>query len=114
MLPSKISDDGDRDGLPNVLMEAQSQGLACLSTRISGIPELIIHGETGCLVEQRNSVELATALQELIAQPELRGRLAQAGFERVRSEFSMRAGIDKLMERLESSFHGSHKNGEHK
>ncbi len=109
VLPSKISDDGDRDGLPNVLMEAQSQGLACLSTRISGIPELIIHGETGWLVEQRNSVELATALQELIAQPELRGRLAQAGFERVRSEFSMRAGIDKLMERLESSFHGSHK-----
>jgi glycosyltransferase involved in cell wall biosynthesis len=114
VLPSKISDDGDRDGLPNVLMEAQSQGLACLSTRISGIPELIIHGETGWLVEQRNSVELATALQELIVQPELRARLAQAGFERVRSEFSMQAGIDKLMKRLEPSFDGSHDNGPRK
>ena len=50
VLPSKISSDGDRDGLPNVLMEAQSQGLACLSTRISGIPELIEHAQTGWLV----------------------------------------------------------------
>jgi glycosyltransferase involved in cell wall biosynthesis len=41
VLPSKISEDGDRDGLPNVLMEAQSQNLACLSTNISGIPELV-------------------------------------------------------------------------
>ena len=114
VLPSKISDDGDRDGLPNVLMEAQSQRLACLSTRISGIPELIIHAETGWLVEQRNSVELASALQELITHPELRARLAQAGFERVRSEFSMQGGIDKLMKRLEPSFHGEHKNGGHK
>ena len=75
---------------------------------------MIIHGETGWLVEQRNSVELAGALQELITQPELRARLAQAGFERVRSEFSMQAGIDKLMQRLEPSFHTEHKYGEHK
>ena len=109
VLPSKISADGDRDGLPNVLMEAQSQGLACLSTRISGIPELIIHGETGWLVEQRDSTELAGALQELITQPELRARLAQAGFERVRREFSMQAGIDKLMQRLGQSFAGAFK-----
>ena len=75
---------------------------------------MIIHDETGWLVEQRNSVELATALQELITHPELRARLAQAGFERVRSEFSMQAGIDKLMERLGSSFHGGHKYEPHK
>lgn len=109
VLPSKISDDGDRDGLPNVLMEAQSQGLACLSTRISGIPELIIHGETGWLVEQRDSTALAVALQQLITQPELRAGLARAGFERVRREFSMQAGIDKLMQRLEQSFAGAFK-----
>jgi len=63
VLPSKISADGDRDGLPNVLMEAQSQGLACLSTNISGIPELIIHAESGWLVQQKDSVELALALE---------------------------------------------------
>ena len=106
VLPSKISADGDRDGLPNVLMEAQSQRLACLSSRISGIPELIIHGETGWLVEQRNSNELADALQHLICDPALRARLAQAGFERVRSDFSMQRGIDKLMQLLDKSLDG--------
>jgi glycosyltransferase involved in cell wall biosynthesis len=109
VLPSKISADGDRDGLPNVLMEAQSQGLACLSTRISGIPELIVHAETGWLVEQKDSDELALALENLITDPELRERLAQAGFKRVRSEFSMQGGIDKLMQRLEQSFDGPRK-----
>ena len=44
VLASRIARDGDRDGLPNVLMEAQSQGLACLSTRVSAIPELIEDG----------------------------------------------------------------------
>ncbi|MCP4983639.1 MAG: glycosyltransferase family 4 protein [Gammaproteobacteria bacterium] len=103
VLPSKISADGDRDGLPNVLMEAQSQNLACLSTRISGIPELIIHAETGWLVEQKNSEQLAQALEKLIGDPQLRGQLAQAGFTRVRSKFSMDRGIDILVERLEQS-----------
>ena len=106
VLPSRISADGDRDGLPNVLMEAQSQGLACLSTRISGIPELIIHGETGWLVEQQNPAELTRALQRLMTDPGLRARLAQAGCARVHQEFSMQAGIDRLMERLEQSFAG--------
>ena len=104
VLPSRISADGDRDGLPNVLMEAQSQGLACLSTRISGIPELVLHGESGWLVEQQSSDQLGQALQRLITDPDLRARLAQAGFTRVRSEFSMQAGIDLLMQRLEQSF----------
>jgi len=106
VLPSRVSADGDRDGLPNVLMEAQSQGLACLSTRISGIPELIIHGETGWLVEQQDAAELARALQRLMTDPELRARLARAGCARVRREFSMQAGIDRLMERLEQSLAG--------
>ncbi|MGZ8409886.1 MAG: glycosyltransferase, partial [Hyphomicrobium sp.] len=49
-LAARIADDGDRDGLPNVLMEAHSQGLACVSTRVGGVPELIIGGKTGVLV----------------------------------------------------------------
>ncbi|MFV2031915.1 MAG: glycosyltransferase family 4 protein [Gammaproteobacteria bacterium] len=100
VLPSKISDDGDRDGLPNVLMEAQSQRLACLSTNISGIPELIDHGETGWLVPQNNSDALKTALLKLIAEPELRQKLAAAGLLRVRSQFSLDRGIDQLVEKL--------------
>ena len=103
VLPSKISDDGDRDGLPNVLMEAQSQSLACLSTNISGIPELIVHAETGWLVEQRDTQALGEALEMLIRDPGLRYRLGQAGFARVRQDFSMEHGIDRLAGRLQKS-----------
>ena len=103
VLPSKISADGDRDGLPNVLMEAQSQHLACLSTNISGIPELILHAETGWLVEQKDSAQLSKALARLIGDPDLRQSLAQAGFERVREQFSMERGIDCLVNRLNQS-----------
>jgi glycosyltransferase involved in cell wall biosynthesis len=103
VLPSKISADGDRDGLPNVLMEAQSQNLACLSTNISGIPELIVHAQSGWLVEQKNVAQMTAALEKLICEPGLRNQLAQAGFDRVRKEFSMDRGIDCLARRLDES-----------
>ena len=107
VLPSKISEDGDRDGLPNVLMEAQSQHLACLSTNVSGIPELVIHGETGWLVPQRDSTALGQALERLICNPALRDRLAQAGYDRVRRHFSMDRGIDTLVGLLNRSLAGN-------
>ncbi|MGD8420229.1 MAG: glycosyltransferase family 4 protein [Gammaproteobacteria bacterium] len=103
VLPSRVSGDGDRDGLPNVLMEAQSQGLACLSTNISGIPELIVHAETGWLVEQNSIGQLGEALEKLIRDPALRARLGEAGCRRVRQHFSMDAGIDALAARLRQS-----------
>lgn len=96
VLASRIGSDGDRDGLPNVLMEAQSQRLACLSTNISGIPELIENGVSGLLVEQRDCLELSAALEKLIAKPDLRRQLAEAGLQRVHEHFSMQAGIDRL------------------
>jgi glycosyltransferase involved in cell wall biosynthesis len=100
VLPSQISSDGDRDGLPNVLMEAQSQRLACLSTNISGIPELIEHGKTGWLVPEKNSGALKQALLELITDPGLRASLAQAGLARVSNYFALEHGIDQLVEKL--------------
>ncbi len=106
VLPSKISDDGDRDGLPNVLMEAQSQALACLSTDISGIPELILHADTGWLVGQKDAEALRQALETLICDAELRIRLGQAGFQRVRQEFAMEIGIGALVKRLHHSLAG--------
>jgi len=96
VLPSKQAPDGDRDGLPNVLMEAQSQRVAVISTGLSGIPELIFDGETGLLVTPGDAKALSSALRNLIEDPALRSRLAQAGFERVRSRFSMDDGIDSL------------------
>jgi len=100
VLASCISGDGDRDGLPNVLLEAQSQRVACIATRVSGIPELIDHGETGLLVAQNDEAELARALRRLMGDAGLRARLAAAGFKKVRAEFPLERGIDRLMEKF--------------
>jgi glycosyltransferase involved in cell wall biosynthesis len=96
VLPSRIAKDGDRDGLPNVLMEAQSQALACLSTAVSGVPELIENGETGILVPPDDPAALAEALARLIGDPDLRARLAAAGQEHLRAHFGQDAGLDRL------------------
>lgn len=100
VLPSREGADGDRDGLPNVLMEAQSQGLCCLSTRFSAIPELIIDGETGLLVPPGESGPLRDGLIQLIGDPALRERLGMAGFARVRTHFAAEAGIHRLADLL--------------
>jgi len=100
VLASRIAADGDRDGLPNVLMEAQSQALACIATRISGVPELVVDGETGLLVPENDPDALAAALERLIARPELRFALGAAGAERVRKAFSAEIGLARLAERF--------------
>ncbi len=103
VLPSRITADGDRDGLPNVLMEAQSQGVACISTTISGIPELIEAGETGLLIPPEDVGALADALVKLIESPDERFRLGDAGRRRVNAVFDMRHGIDDLDRRFAAS-----------
>ena len=100
VLPCRISADGDRDGLPNVLLEAQSQKLACVSTRVSGVPELIEHGATGLLVEPRAPAALAETLLRLIGDPALRLRLGIAGYARTTQAFSLNAGVDLLAGRF--------------
>ncbi len=100
VLNSRISQDGDRDGLPNVLMEAQSQGVACLSTRVSAIPELIENGVTGTLVPADDVKTLATELHRLITDPDLRRRQGEAGMNHVRSHFSLERGIARLVEKF--------------
>jgi glycosyltransferase involved in cell wall biosynthesis len=97
VLASRIAEDGDRDGLPNVLMEAQSQRLACVSTAVSAIPELIRDGDTGLLVPPDDVAGLAQALERLIRDPGLRLRLGTAGENRVRSAFAHDATIDALL-----------------
>jgi glycosyltransferase involved in cell wall biosynthesis len=100
VLACRIAEDGDRDGLPNVLMEAQSQGLACISTTVSAIPELIDDSETGLLVAPDDPAALARAIERLIRVPDLRLLLGSAGMRRVRSRFSFERGIDRLARRF--------------
>jgi glycosyltransferase involved in cell wall biosynthesis len=100
VLPCRIAGDGDRDGLPNVLVEAQSQGLACVSTRVSAVSELIEDGVNGLLAAPDDEMALAGALERLIIEHALRARLGRNGCERVRTEFSHERGIDQLMARF--------------
>ncbi|HEB79488.1 MAG TPA: colanic acid biosynthesis glycosyltransferase WcaL [Rhodospirillales bacterium] len=95
-LTCRVAADGDRDGLPNVLMEAQSQGLPCLSTHAGGASELILNGETGLLAPPGDVVALTSALKRLITGSALRARLGAAGLKRVHKEFSFEGGIDQL------------------
>jgi glycosyltransferase involved in cell wall biosynthesis len=100
VLASRVAASGDRDGLPNVLMEAQAMALPVLSTNVSAIPELVADGRTGVLVPPEDSTALAKALERLIRDPAERKRLGAAGQERVLSDFGPDAGIDDLAARF--------------
>lgn len=100
VLNSRIASDGDRDGLPNVLMEAQSQQLTCVATNVSAIPELIIDGDTGILVPPDDSDALCAAITRVVEDPALRLSLGTAGEQRVRNAFTLDVGIDDLSRRF--------------
>ena len=95
-LACRIARDGDRDGLPNVLAEAQSQGLACVATRVSAIPELIRDASTGVLVNEADTVAFAAALEALIRDPARRRALGDAGQAHLAREFSLEANFERL------------------
>lgn len=103
VLASRVAEDGDRDGLPNVLMEAQSQGVATIATRVSAIPELIEDGETGLLTPPDDPYSLAQAIGQLIRDEPLRRRLGSAGEARVRKGFDHDRSIGMLADRLRHS-----------
>ena len=103
VLPTRQAPDGDRDGLPNVLMEAASQELPILATAFAGTPEFIASGVHGLLVPPGDSVALAQALADLADDPTLRHRLAAQARARLLDDFAMEAGIAAIAGRLAAS-----------
>ncbi|MGF1477153.1 MAG: glycosyltransferase family 4 protein [Geminicoccaceae bacterium] len=103
VLASRIAADGDRDGLPNVLMEAMASELPVVATRVAAIPELVQDGVNGRLVSPDDPQALAAAISELALDPGLRTALGRAGRERVITSFSMTEGIDLLSDHFASS-----------
>jgi glycosyltransferase involved in cell wall biosynthesis len=95
VLPSRIASDGDRDGLPNVLMEAASQGLAILSTPVAAIPEFITDGVEGVLSSD-DPATLALALGRVMRDPDARAAMAAAARVRLVRDFGMQRGISRL------------------
>jgi glycosyltransferase involved in cell wall biosynthesis len=86
-LPCRVLDNGDRDGIPNVLVEAMACGLPVVTTAVSGIPEVVSDGVNGQLVPPDDPQALADALRRLAREPRFASRLASAGRETVRQRF---------------------------
>jgi glycosyltransferase involved in cell wall biosynthesis len=95
-LPCQIIESGDRDGIPNVLVEAMAMEMPVISTGISGIPELIKHRENGLLVPQRDAAALAEAIGELLDNPGLRHKLGRAARVTICRNFDARQNIRAL------------------
>lgn len=95
--PCLVAPDGDRDGLPTVLLEAMALGTPCLTTDVTGIPEIVRHRDTGWTVPPRDPAALALGLAHLLDHPRERRRLAvagrrviEAGFDSARSAAQLR------------------------
>jgi glycosyltransferase involved in cell wall biosynthesis len=102
-LPCREDANGDKDGIPVVLMEAMAGGTPVISGDLPAIRELITDGQDGLLVQGNNPGLLADKLAMLWKDPDLRIRLAEAGRKKVETEFSLDANLD----RLERRFNGS-------
>lgn len=106
-LPCVWASDDDVDGLPQMLMEAMACGLPAVSTRLVGIPDLILHEQTGLLVRDKQSEDLADALQRLKQEPELAARLAAAGRQRVLEKFDLSTCLEPLILRFRAHLEAS-------
>ena len=95
--PSVTSARGQREGIPVVLMEAMSCGLAVVSSRLSGIPELVDHDRSGLLVTPGSSEELAEALIRLASDHELRRRLGEEGRRKIERDFDLHVNAGRLV-----------------
>ena len=100
VLPSRIAESGDRDGLPNVLMEAASQRLPVLSTDFAAIPEFVEHDISGTLVPPDDTNALAAALVHLARSPGTRARHSNALHETLLRDFGADAGIEMVAARI--------------
>lgn len=98
VVPSVIHANGDRDGIPNVIMEALSRGLPVVATDVCGISEVIHDGKTGLLVPQRDASALAGAIRNMLEDPNKATKMAQNGCRLVKEMFNTESNGRRLLE----------------
>ena len=98
VLPCKIGDDGNRDGLPTALLEAMAIGVPVISTKVTGIPEIITHKKTGLLVEENDQKGLATAMEVLLTSEFLRKEFSRGARLKVQETFDLARNVRTLKE----------------
>lgn len=106
VMPCVVTPEGNADGIPNVLTEAMAAGLPVVSTRVSGIPELVDDGVSGLLVDQRDAPALADAIAAMLADATLRDACAAAGRAKVEREFDVRIEAGRLFDCFREVVHG--------
>ena len=89
VMPSVAEAEGGMDNLPTVIMEAMAAGLPVVSTRIGGIPEMVVENETGFLVQPEDAMALVGAIEKVTNDRSLGQRLGQAGYQRAQRLFSI-------------------------
>ena len=100
---SLVAPDGDSEGSPVAVMEAQLSGLPVVATRHAGIPEVVMDGTTGLLVEEGDVPGMAEAMAQLVRDPQLAARLGAAGHERISLNFTVErhlAAVSALLHRV--------------
>ena len=102
-LASVTDQQGASDVFPTVITEAMSAARPVISTRLAGIPELVAHEETGLLVSPGNTSAFSRALEQLIRDPELRGRYGRAGRARIEQHFRIEQTVRPLLQRLQEA-----------
>jgi glycosyltransferase involved in cell wall biosynthesis len=90
------TEDGDRDGIPNVLVEAMAVGLPVITTAVSGIPELVDHNQNGLLYRSHNVEDIASGIGELLRNPQKRRQLGEAASKKVREQFDINQAAKRL------------------
>lgn len=95
-LPCVVAGDGDRDGIPVVLMEAMACGIPVVTTPVTGIPDLVQHEQTGLMVAERDVDALTAALEKLISEPNVRQQLGRQGRQIIMDKFDIRKNTAQL------------------
>ena len=106
VMPSEVTPAGNRDGIPVALMEAMGNGCPVISTRVSGIPELVGHEQQGLLVDERDPAALADAMRRLLQDQPLRERLTKAARIRVEEQFDARIEATRLLGYMQEVAYG--------
>ncbi|MBZ0153169.1 MAG: glycosyltransferase [Planctomycetes bacterium] len=106
VLPSRIDEHGDRDGIPTSMIEAMYLRTPAVSTRVSGIPELVDDGVDGFLAEPEDVDTIAARLQQLLTDPGQRERMGEAARQKVLARFDVQKNIDVLLEHWRSICRG--------
>jgi glycosyltransferase involved in cell wall biosynthesis len=102
VLPCEVGPYGDRDGIPNVILEASACGLPCVSTWVSGVPEAVTHEQTGLLVEPCRPDDLAGAIKRLYDDDRLRRQYGDAARKLIEKNYNRKNCHERIISLMEA------------